>query len=194
MGLCRYSGFRLESGDKTFFFYRHHFYELIVGLATKKDYAQNLADKIKEGKDFNIGDIVVKYTSSGCIWKSPRRKVHKTFGQVIRLSHDSVSNLYYLLKNETYDRFNLGYYPTGKGVKKARRVRYTRRYTFLFCFLFDIRIAYYVILPPMFFKSYQRCRNNKFPRKRQIHGSKTISNHYLKCLANNMELVENEPP
>lgn len=182
----RYDGFRLTSGSKVFYFYRQHFRELIINLALNEKYSEELSTQLLLREDFKIGDIIVKYTPHGCIWKSPRRVIHRTSGQVIRLNNNQLNDLYILLRDKMYDKQHLGYYIKRRNVKKHGRVRYTRNYSALFCFIYGIRIINTDYYPPLVVNTYSklRRRKNNYPRKKQVHGVKTVSNHYIKCMEN----------
>lgn len=64
----RYAGLIVISEIRDIIFYRHHFRDLIVSLATKEKYGPYIAEKLEQTKDFNIGSIIVKNIPEGVLF------------------------------------------------------------------------------------------------------------------------------
>lgn len=187
----RYPGFRLVCNRRIIDFYKYEFPDLIKGLATQEKYGLQIAEQIEKKRDFNIGNITIKYTSYGSIWKSPRTKIHKTSGKTIKLNYNELYSLCQIFRDGTFTNYYLGdYSSTRRRFKnKYKRCIYIRKYISKYCFYVSFFKNNWPIFPSLVHKIIKRRNNYNKCKKRQSHGNKTISRHYIKKLDNQYRLT-----
>lgn len=178
-------------------FRRPYFHDLVRCLNKKADAAGKLLDLMSTGSNFAFAGVDVKKVPRGWMWISPRRSDFGVPGQILKMSPDTFQlmrsellNIYsYKLERERLWR-------TPEPMKRAhyhwKRFSYRKAFDWAMRSFISVTIVIhfiYISRPRLQLYSSLLCRR-RLSRGRQSHGMKTVSNHFLKCQEQLLELIE----